>query len=397
MGERTSRSRAFRGYAGFYACSFLLLGAYMQFFPTWLHEVGGFGEAHVTVILSAQKIARTLAGPLWSSWVDRCGDARRVLLLLATGGLGAFLLFWFAEGLLFAWCVAFLFGSLGPPMFPIVDAASVQAAQQHGFSFGRLRMIGSVTFLLAILLVGAWLERFGTPHVFPILAVALLLTIAAAWFVPRGEVDAAAVGQRERTPWWRLFQSRSFVLVLLAASLIQGSHALYYDLSTVHWNEHGIDKTMAAVLWGEGVLAEIVLLFYARQTFDRLRPTTLLLLGGLCAVVRWTLIGVTTSLPLLLLGNWLHAFSFAATYLGGIRALHDRVPAHQHATAQGVLGAATSGFGMAACGLLGGFAYRHLQGAAFYLMAGVALLGACCALLLRRGPRGLRPSRGAGA
>lgn len=375
--------RSWLGYAGFYTCSFAVLGIYMQFLPVWLHDVQGFGQDDIAVILAAQTISRTLCGPLWSSRVDRSGNARRMLIWLSTLGAGAFALFGFAHDLWVAWCVAFVFGCLYPPMHAIADAASVRAASRLGYSFGRLRVVGSLAFLVTILWAGSFLERTGSGNVYAMVLVALSTTAIAAWFLPRdrlheGRVEAVA------TPWWHLLRSRSFVVLMISAALIQGSHATFYQQSTVYWNAHGIDKSMAAMLWAEGVLAEIVLLFFAKNTLDRLRPTTLLLLGGAGAVVRWVVVGSTTSLPWLFATNWLHALSFAATYLGAIRAVERRVPERQRATAQGVLSAAQAGGGMVFCGLLGGFAFRHYQGQAFYWMAAVACVGTMLAIWLRR-------------
>ncbi|MCK5942589.1 MAG: MFS transporter [Planctomycetes bacterium] len=371
------------GLGAFYAASFCVLGVYMQFLPSWLHEVRGFGKGDIAVILSAQTISRTIAGPLFAQWVDRSGDARRVLSWLSTGALGAFALFAWAPSLLLAWSVAFVFGCLYPPMHPIVDATAVRAAARHGYSFARLRVVGSVTFLVAILAVGHYLERAGTEQVFSILVVALLSTAIAARFVPRA-APLATAQPPVREPWWRLLRSGPFVGVLVSAALIQGSHATYYQLSTVHWDANGIGKSTAAWLWAEGVLAEIVLLLFARQTLERLRPTTLMLIGGAGAAVRWAIVGSTTSVPLLLASNWLHALSFAATYLGAIGAVERRVPAGQRATAQGMLGAATAGGGMVFCGLCGGFAFEAFGGRAFYLMSAFAAIGAGLAVLLRR-------------
>lgn len=381
--DAAARRRSWVGLAAFYTASFSVLGVYMQFLPAWLHDVQGFGKRDIAVILSAQTISRTLAGPLWSQWLDRCGDARRVLSLLATGALGAFALFAWAPSLLLAWCVAFAFGCLYPPMHPILDATSVREGARYGYSFGRLRVVGSASFLVVILVAGWWLERAGTQQVFAILIGCLLSTAIASRFVPRGEPVVRSEETRPE-PWWRLLRSRPFVGVLVCSALIQGSHATYYQLSTVHWNEHGLDKSMAAILWAEGVLAEIVLLFFAKNTFERLRPTTLLILGGLGATVRWMFVGASTSFGLLLAINWLHALSFAATYLGAIRAVERRVPVAQRATAQGMLGAMTSGGGMVFCGLCGGFAYEAVGGGAFYLMAGFALLGVLVSVWLRR-------------
>lgn len=378
--------RSWLGFAGFYTCSFAVLGAYMQFFPAWLHDVQGFDEKDIAIILSAQTISRTLAGPMWSGLVDRIRDARRVLIWLAAGGCGSFLLFALAPSLLLAWCVAFLFGCLYPPMHPIVDAAAVRTAGRLGFSFGRLRVCGSMSFLITILVLGNYLELAGTQKVFPILVVALAITALSAWFVPRDRTPrVAADSDAAPASWQQLFRSAPFVVLLVSAGLIQGSHAMFYQLSTVHWNAHGIDKSMAAVLWGEGVVAEIVLLFFARQMLDRLRPTTLLMIGGAGAVVRWLVLGSTTSLPWLFATSWLHALSFAATYLGAIRAVESRVPQHLRTTAQGMVGAATAGVGMVFCGLVGGFAFDAFQGSGFFFMAGFAAIGVVLAMWLRRG------------
>jgi MFS transporter, PPP family, 3-phenylpropionic acid transporter len=278
------------------------------------------------------------------------------------------------------WACAFMFGCLYPPMHPILDTLALQTSHQAGFAYGRVRMVGSLSFLVVILVVGWWLGGSSSAVVFWLLLAGLGCTAAAAWGLPQ----VAAPEARERAPLFALLRRGPFVLLLVASAAIQGSHATYYNLSTVCWTEHGISKFTAGMLWAEGVLAEIVLFYFARGRFERLRPTTLLMLGGLGAAVRWVVIGSTTSVPVLFASNWLHALSFTCTYLGSLRALERRTEPGQRATAQGLMGAATSGIGMVVCGLLGGYVYRRWAGFAFFLMAAFALLGTGIAFLLRR-------------
>lgn len=375
--------RCWLGFAGFYVASFAVLGVYMQYFPGWLRSEGRLTEAEVSFVLSAQTIARTLLGTFWAQQVDRAGGARGVLIGLSLASVGAFALFAVSHALAFAWCAAFVFGALYSPMYPIVDAAAMQAGHARGFSFGRLRMVGSVAFLVVILVVGACLDRFGTTIVHPVLAVGIVAMVLAAFALPRhGPRPAAVAGPH--APWWALLKSRPLVLLLIASAFIQGSHATYYNLSTVHWSDHGISKVVAGALWAEGILAEIVLFFVAAKTVDRWRPTTLLMIGAAAAVVRWCVVGSTTSVGWLFATAWLHALTFACTYLGSLRALERRVPVEQRATAQGLLGAATSGIGMVVCGLVGGFVYERWAGLAFLTMAAFAAAGFCLAWWLRR-------------
>lgn len=373
--------RRWCGLAAFYAASFGVLAVYMQFFPVWLHEVRGLGEGAVTIVLSGQTLARTLAGPWWSHRVDRSGSPRRALLLLAVASLLAFAAFGAVTSLWALWGVAFVFGCLYPPMHPILDALTLHQAQRGGFSYGRVRLVGSASFLALILAVGWLLERSASDIVFVLLVAGLAATAGAGLLLPRGYVTVGPGAVRE--PWWALLRSPPFVLLLVCSALIQGSHATYYNLSTLHWNEHGIGKGVAGALWAEGILAEIVLFFVARDGFARFRPTTLLVVGGLGAVVRWVVIGASTDVVVLTATNWLHALSFALTFLGALRALERRVPEHQRTTAQGLLGAASSGIGMVAASLIGGFVYERWAGRAFFVMAALALVGVGFAVMLR--------------
>lgn len=375
--------RAWLAFAGFYASSFAVLGAFMQYFPGWLRSAGRLDEAQVSIVLAAQTVARTLAGPAWAQRVDRAGDARGVLLGLSIASVLAFALFGLGASVPWLMVSAFVFGAMYSPMYPILDAAALQHGHRHGFGFGRLRMVGSTSFLVVILAVGSCLDAFGGDLVFPIVLAGLVLMVACAFVVPRGFAGTTAQ-ERAPEPWWRPLRSRPFVLLLVASAAIQGSHATFYNLSTMHWSDHGISKTVAGVLWAEGILAEIVLFFAAARTVERLRPTTLLMLGGAAAVVRWIVVGASTSPWVLAAVGWLHAASFGCTYLGSLRALERRVPLAQRATAQGLLGSATSGVGMVVCGLVGGVVYRHFAGVAFFVMAAFAALGVGLAFCLRR-------------
>ncbi len=374
--------RAWLGFAGFYVASFAVLGVFMQYFPGWLRSAGGLLEYQVSMVLAAQTTARTLLGIRWAQLVDRAADARRFVIALCFASLGAMALFGVTPALAWTCAAAFVFGSVFSPMYPIVDAAALQAAHRAGFSFGRVRMVGSIAYLLTILAVGALLDRAGDGVVFWLLLGGIAAMAAFAFGLPRAPARAAE--PPPSTPWWSLLQNRPVLLLLVAAAAIQGSHATFYNLSTMHWVDHGISRAAAGALWAEGIVAEIVLLFVAPWTADRWRPTTLLMIGAAAAIVRWTVVGTTTSLGWLFATGWLHALSFGCTYLGSLRALDRRVAPHQRVTAQGLLGASTSGVGMVVGGLCGGFVYQRWEGRAFLTMAALGALGLALAWRLRR-------------
>ena len=92
-----------------------------------------------------------------------------------------------------------------------------------------------------------------------LIVAAMALCVAAAWTLPPlGARPAGRSGETPRRPRV-LLRDPSFLAVAAAASLIQGSHALYYGFSTIDWQAAGYGGGTIGVLWALGVLAEIVL------------------------------------------------------------------------------------------------------------------------------------------
>src|SRR5262249_13897040 len=155
----------------------------------------------------------------------------------------------------------------------------------------------------------------------------------------------------------KFFVSPAFLLVTAAASLTQASHAVYYGFATLSWSAAGFDGRLIGALWALPVVAEIVLFAGAERLPPALRGITLLTLGAVGAVLRWSVMAFDPSIPVLTLVQCLHAFSFAATHLGSIAFLARAAPGGRGATAQGAFNL-VQGFVMAAAMALSGRLYE---------------------------------------
>lgn len=375
------RSSAFPRLCSFYAATYAALGIYMQFFPVWLHDVGGLSHREVTQAQSGQIFARTIAGPLLSQRVDRNGRPTAMVIRLSLLSVLAFAVFPFAHGLVPLFFVCVLYGSIYPPLHSVLDNLAIETAREHGFRYTRVRVFGSISFLCVIVAGGFAFRVWPSDSIHFVVLVLLALSWGISLWLPR-VVRVPTVGGR--APLAQILGNRSFVVFFLANGLLQGSHGGYYSLSTLHWRAHGIDTLEAGLLWAEGIVAEILLFFFVRDSIERLRPTTLLLLGMAGSVVRWLLLAYVVSPIGIACVNWLHAVSFGVTYLGALQFLKRRMPAALQATAQGLLGAFSSGVGMAVGTLLAGSVYEVEPALAFVAMAGLATLGGLLALSLRR-------------
>ena len=140
---------------------------------------------------------------------------------------------------------------------------------------------------------------------------------------------------------------------------------------------------MIGLLWGLGVLAEIVLFALSGRLPKWLPPTALLAIGGFGAIVRWTAMAFDPPVALLPALQLLHAASFGATHLGMMGFLARAVPRELAATAQG-FAATWSGIVNASATFVSGFVYAATGSLAYLVMAAMALIGLISALYAGR-------------
>ena len=384
-----------------YAVVFVEIGIAMPFMPVWLSALGL--DASVIGLLLALPIAtRIVATAPLMSLIDRGVGAQSLLVagslaLAATYALmpaGAACGWPLLAGLVLANAVA------GAPLVPSIDYLTLAAVRlRPGLDYARIRMSGSVAFLIANLAGGALLTATGERLAVPLLLTALAL-IASGVAVAGGSVAASAPriepGPRPRLP-------RRLRLCIGAAAAIQASHAAIYAFGSIHWTAHGLSTAIVGGLWGVGVMAEIVLFALAGRLPARWRtPFRYLALGGCAAVLRalgMFLFG--DNLAALVALQSLHGLTFGATQLGAMAAVSGFAPEGARGRAQGTLSAANA---IAAAGatLVSGFAYRAGGPLAFLLMGPLALAGLGLAAAAARDTRrtrgpGVRPAGAPGA
>ena len=250
-----------------------------------------------------------------------------------------------------------------------------------------MRLWGSAAFVVTNLAAGYALDFIAADDLIWLIVAGVALCLGAAWLLPplpRARRIVGKQGIAGGTPLARsLLRDPAFITVAAAASLIQGSHALYYGFTTIDWQTAGYGGGAIGLLWGLGVLAEIVLFALSARLPAAFTPTLLILIGGAGALVRWSAMALGPPGALLPFLQCLHALSFGATHLGTLAFIGRAAPAGLAATAQGYF-AVSGGVAMAAATGLSGLLYGRFGGAAYGAMAVIAAIGLATALVAHR-------------
>jgi len=366
----------------FYGALFAYVGAQMPFWPVWLAS-RGLDPAEIGLALAAGMWVRILVGPAMTEFAERRGR-RRALIGLTACSLALFVGYWPLAGFWPIVALAAAFNLFWAAIMPLADALTLGHVYARKLDYGRIRLWGSLAFILTAMLGGQALAAAGTDGVFLLLLGCLALTLASAFALPADAGPAA----RQKGSAAALLRQPAFLLLLAASALNQASHAVLYGFGTLEWRRLGIGDEAIGWLWAEAVVAEVLLFAVSNAVVARFGVVGLLLLGAGAGIVRWTAMVFEPGFAALLLLQPLHAFSFGATHLAAMHFLARAAPPERLGAAQAIHSAFGVGVAMALATSLSGVAYEALGAAAFVAMAGLSALGGAAALALGRRWRG---------
>jgi PPP family 3-phenylpropionic acid transporter len=379
--------------AAFSAAAFLVIGVQLPFWPVWLAG-RGLDAQQIAFLFAAAIWAKVVATPLIGALADRIGHRRTVMAALAGTACLAYAALWPVRGFWPLLALNLAAGVAQSALLPLGDAVTLAAVRDRGLDYGRIRVWGSVSFVVASVGGGAALAAMpaitgGLDNgVLALVLVASVILVGACLAIPssaaeRGETVATSA-VAPRWPAFGLLSDRRFWLLVVSASMLQASHQLYYGFGTLYWRELGISDTMIGVLWAEGVVAEIALFWCGAPIVARLGPLGLLALGGIGGVARWSLMGLMPGLAAALVLQPLHALTFGASHLGAMYMLARSVPPSAAVSAQSLYAALSAGLGSGLVMLAAGALYAAFGGQAYLFMALLSAGGLVGVWRLRR-------------
>lgn len=350
-------------------------GIALPFFPVWL-ETLSMSDFQIGIVLAVPMFVRVFTAPVAGIIADRIGE--RSIMLLWSGLLSlATAIALFATGSF--WPVLLLYtlqGAVYSPYVPITEAIMLSGVRRWNFDYGKMRLWGSLAFIVATM-IGGWLAGlYGGAMVLPAMAVAFVLTVLGAVIAPkigkpRRPSPITAIAE---VPGTSTLRQADVQLMLIGVSLVNASHAMLFAFSAIYWQKLGFSGVDVGILWSAGVLAEVVFFLFAVQLRRRFNLWSMMIVGSTVAVLRWIVFPMDMSFAGYFVLQCLHAFTYAIIHMSVQSRLVERVAEEQEAAAQGLYFFYTGIF-TAFATFLSGYAYSWYGVGGFYLMSLVAAAG----------------------
>jgi PPP family 3-phenylpropionic acid transporter len=382
----------------FYGALSAPIGIWLPFWPLFL-KTRGFDAHGIALVLAFGALLRVVSSPLFASIADRTGARRHIILLLLCSAALIYALCGVVPGILALFILGPLVQGLHSSTLPLAEAITLRATHEAGLEYGRVRLWGSIAFILANIAGGAVVAEAGGPIVVWLLVGTTASALGAVMLMPPDPPPPETVptAKTHFTEMLALMRNRRFLLFLLSASLAQSAHATYYGFATLSWRAQHFGGTLIGGLWAVGVVAEILLFWNAGAIVRRLTPERLLALAGFASVVRWLAMSLQPPLYFVFPLQALHALTFGAAHLGAMRYIMQNVAPGLSATAQSLYAGVSLGLIFSLASAASGPLYARFGAGAYVASAAIGLASILGAWALARSAPALKVSGGAAA
>jgi len=378
----TSR-RQLAPFAALSASYFAHIGFFNPYLPLWLQELG-LSILAISVLVSVQAATRLFAPYGWGWLSDRTGERIQLMRYSACAALLASTGLWWDGGVTWLFGVLLLMFMHTSAMMPMSEAAMAHLVTQDGVfnarRYGRIRLWGSVGFLVTVMVAGVFFERAGMHH-FPAWTVATMLAVTVSVFcLP--DLKEAIPAHALRVNVMPVLRQRAVQWFFASVFLHVLSHIGIYVFFSLYLDSLDYSKTMIGLLWALSVVVEIGWFFTQSRWLPRMSLPAWLVLCSAAMVLR---MGLTASsaqvLVLLLLAQALHALTFATHHTVCIALLSQHFSGRLRGRGQALYTVIGYGFPGVIGGLAGGMLSTHYGLSSVYWASMViSALAVACAL-----------------
>ncbi|WP_085535851.1 MFS transporter [Massilibacteroides vaginae] len=328
---------------------FFIWGAWYVTMGTYLGQTLNFSGVQIGLAYGTAAIASMISPFIVGMIADRFFSANHVMAFLNLVGAG--LLFWLTQikefslffPVLFAYTICYM------PTTALCNSISFENLKDPGKEFSRIRLLGSIGWIAAGVLVSFLnVEHLATP--FFIAGVSSVLGVGLALLLPYKKPERS----KEKISFFKMLgfdafkltKERSFTILLLFSALTCIPLAFYDSFTNLYLNDFGIKNAAAAMSLGQ--IAEIVFLFTFPFFFAKLRYKGSI---GIAIFVWMSLYGffalaastgvsafIYAALPL-------HGFCFTFFFVSGQLFVDEKAPSNLRNSAQGLIAFATYGVG----------------------------------------------------
>lgn len=374
-------------FAALSASYFAHIGFFNPYLPLWLKDLG-FGLFAISLLTSVQSATRLFAPYVWGMISDHTGERVKLLRYSATVAFVVSLALMIQLAPWTLGVVLFVMFTHTSSMMPMSEAAMAHlVTREGGFDarrYGRVRLWGSVGFLVTVFAAGTWFEMYGMGHFPAWTALTMAAVLISVWRLPDAKESTHA--NAVAVPVWPIMRQPAIYWFFISLFFHVLAHIGIYVFFSLYLDELGYSKTVIGLMWAVGVVVEIGWFYTQGRWLPKWPLSTWLVI---CAAAMTLRMGITAAwggvLVILFLAQMLHGLTFAAHHTVCVSLLSMHFPGKLRGRGQALF--TVIGYGLT--GVLGGFAGGWLSSkfglsAVYWVSVAISLIAFFASLNARR-------------
>lgn len=328
----------------------------------------------IGVISSLLMATKIIAPYIWGALGDVLGTRMRIVRFAGLATVLAFGGMFVETGFYWVAAVTVVYGFFWNAALPQFEANTLNHLGDQSNHYSRVRLWGSVGFILAVIGEGYILDHQPTSVLLFIVTALMLCTWGSSLTVPEGTRSDEPTNDSGLV---KIVMRPEMLAFFVICTLMQLSHGPYYTFFSIYLESYQYSRVAIGLLWSLGVIAEIGIFLAIAHLLEHYGVRKLLLLSFLLGTVRWLLIGrFPTTLPILLFAQLLHAATFGVFHAASIAFIHSYFAGDNQGRGQALYSIFSFGAGGAIGGVLSGYIWTQFSPAmTFYFASAATLVG----------------------
>ena len=357
---------------------FAAIGVFLPYWTVYLKEIKGFEAAEIGELMAVYMLTKMVAPIIWGWLADRYNNLSMMVRIACVLTLLCFCASYTSDSYLGIMVVMACFGFFWTAALSPFEALTLNHLGEQTDRYSRIRLWGSIGFVVTVLILPFLIEAQGLPLVLDAMVFLFLVIVLAAFLVPNKKQVIQAT---DTSPIWEVLRKPAVIVLLIACAMNIASHGTYYTFFTIYMNDHGYSEVFIGWMWALGVIGEVVLFASMHLLMRRYSAAQLFIFAMFLTAMRWFLLGsFVDSIIILIFAQLLHAATFGLYHASAIHLIHGYFPGRLQARGQALYSGLSTGFGGAMGGLLSGYAWDSIGNEmTFYASGVVALIAAIVA------------------
>lgn len=371
----------------FYFCFSLSIGS-LQFLNLYYGEIG-LAKGQIGMLFAIGPLVMIVAQPVWGVLTDLWDRPKATLLLTLLGSACTAAFFPFAYDFHHFVILNLFYWFFQSSINPIADSTALALLVDRN-DFGKIRLWGSLGYAIGVISIGRILDFIGLEFMFLLHSGVLLITLLVLLRLPiqKGEKKHFLIKEAAG-----LLKNQAFVLFLFFNFLLQLTINANNSFYGIHMQSLGASITIVGFTLLLKSIWEIPFFAVSGKLMKRFSYPMLLSFAAFIYACRWSVLGFSDNLQVLIWTQILLSFSFSIHYFASVAYVDVLTPQNYRATGQTLYTAVTLGLGGVTGNLLGGWVLNHFAAETMFQLTTILALAGIPFLWMEKKDSSIKVSR----